>query len=300
MVREKSLTMPNIAGGSVCKRLGLEEPTLNTTFNPDEKRAMQQNTAGYPFTGAGAGGIYDDGYHSAIGGFGLYVDDYNLTAGQAAAPRAVNRNHLMQFVSSSRVLVELMKNHIFCNTRPLAEVFTTELYTALDIERDLVTYDVSGTVNSMMQELASQYFARMWWDSMSRFHFIPDYYGGGSDLVPIKAFLNDGPSKIGQFDVTPGKKGKRVNRVAVKQHMLVNFEDSETGPLENIKLGAVYPPGAGEEGEGATVPPIDNYMGKNAGTHAYRNYRKAEFSRTMAVQLLTGQVFPTRLCSSIQ
>jgi hypothetical protein len=185
--------------------------------SPDLIRASAQNVLGYTFKDTGGTGIAAQKVSRPDGRFGYYSDDYTLTIGTGDGPAPLQRKSPHGgSVESSRVLTEIMKNHVKANGRPIGEMFSLQIRADLDLERDVFTADVSGTINSIIQEMASHGVWRAWWDSFSNFHFVPDYYGVGAGTPSL--ILSDGPSLIGDLEVNLGTDQIRVNRAEVKSH----------------------------------------------------------------------------------
>lgn len=252
--------------------------------SPELIRASAQNQLGYTFKDTSGVGINatTPKYNDPLGGFAYYTDDYTLTIGQAMQPRPCNENHLVAMLSSSRILAELFANHVKVNGRSINETFNMEVRTDLDIEYNVFTAGVSGTINSIIQTLAESGVWRAWWDSRCNFHFIPDYYAnanGEYSNVP-SLIIGEGPSLIGDLEVNLGTDQLRVNRAEVKPMSLLSPGDATDSPLVanvNMALGAVYPPGTPKGGNDVSM---DSYMGFNTGEEARRLYNRANAKTT--------------------
>jgi hypothetical protein len=260
-------------------------PPTPLPTSPDFIRASAQNVLGQTFKGDATStgtGIANQKYQDPLGGFGYYTDQYTLTVGSAMEPRPCNENHLMAKLSSSRILAELFANHVKANGRPIGEMFNMEVLTSADIEYNILTADVSGTVNSIINEMAQHGVWRTWWDSWGNFHFIPDYYSAGAGNAHL--IIQEGPSLIGELEVNLGTDQKRINRAEVRGQPFISFGDATADPLTsniNMALGAVYPPGTPKGGiNGGSDVTMDNYMGRNSGEQARRMYNKANAKTT--------------------
>jgi hypothetical protein len=250
--------------------------------SPELIKASAQNYLGYTFKDDSGVGINapTPKYNDPLGGFGYYTDQYTLTVGEAMKPRPCNENHLFYKLSASRILVEILRNHVKANGRSIMEMFNMEILTQLDPEYNILTADISGTINSIIQELAQHGVWRAWWDSRCNFHFIPDYYTGYANNPVLQ--IIQGPSLLGELEVNPGTDQRRVNRAEVKGQPFISFGDADTDALSanvNMALGAVYPPGTPKGGVGSDVT-MDNYMGRNSGEQARRMYNKANARTT--------------------
>jgi hypothetical protein len=162
-----------------------------------------------------------------------------------------------------------MNNHVKANGRPIKDVFGMEILVANDIERDLLTFDVSGSINSIAQDMARHGVWLVYWDTRAGFHFVPHYYWGGS--YPIAATLVAGSSLIGDLDISVASPNQRMSGVGVKGQGFISFGDAGLESLStniNAGLGSVYPPG-GDYGQGEFYT-MDDYMGRNTATQAQR------------------------------
>jgi hypothetical protein len=222
-------------------------------------------------------------YTDPFAGFANYRDQYTIKVGELMEPAPANDLHFFNYLSSSRVIVEILTNHVLANGKSLGQTFGMEILTGQDPESDLLHFEVAGGINSIIQEAAQHGVWRAWWDSRSNFHFILDYYGGGGN-GKVAATITDGPSLIGELEVMLGSTEARVNRVAVRPQFFLSFGGAQTGPMENyydMVLGAVYPPGAVLGGNGTDITQ-DNYMGKNAAGQAYRLFHKENAQTTFS------------------
>ncbi|MBA3829900.1 MAG: hypothetical protein H0X33_13250 [Taibaiella sp.] len=250
-------------------------PLPNPLPNLVTRKASIQNALGYPLQGTGKGGIADGMFVDPFAGFANYRDQYLLKAGELMQPVAANDLHFCNALSTWHGLVEIMTNHVKANGQPIGDTFNLEIRTDQSPERDLLHYEASGGINSIIQQAAQHGVARTWWDSRSNFHFMLDYYGGGGD-GKVAMTLIDGPSFLGDIEVGPGSPLARINRVAVRGQPFLSFGDATTDPMSNnfdMVLGAVYPPGAPLGGSGSNIVQ-DNYMGKNAAAQAYKMFHK--------------------------
>jgi hypothetical protein len=236
---------------------------------PIQKKNSVQAYLGYLLQGTGPTGLAVGDYQDPIGGFSNYRNQYNSTVGQLMTPIGANEFHLCASLSSSRVLCEVMNNHVKANGRPIKDVFGMEILVANDIERDLLTFDVSGSINSIAQDMARHGVWLVYWDTRANFHFVPHYYWGGS--YPLAATLVAGSSLIGDLDISVASPNQRMSGVGVKGQGFISFGDAGLESLSaniNAGLGSVYPPG-GDYGQGEFYT-MDDYMGRNTSTQAQR------------------------------
>jgi hypothetical protein len=253
------------------------------------RKASTQNTLGYPLQGTGQGGIADGVPVDPFSGIANYRDQDTLTVGELMTPVPPNELHFLNKLSSSRALVEVLSNHVLANNGPLGHTFSMEILTGQDLESDVLHFEVSGAINSIINEAAQHGVWRAWWDSRCGFHFIPDYYAGplrdASGILQdakVALTIEDGPSLVGEIEVSPGSDIPLVHSYRVRGQPFTSFGDATTDPMSNYynqKLGAIYPPGA-KVGDGpGSDPTMDNYLGKDAAVQAGRLYYK-ENART--------------------
>ncbi len=261
-----------------------------------------QNTLGYPLRGAGQGGIADNQYSEPFPAFGAYIDLYTATLGSLGTLPGPNPRHFPVRLSASRAFSELFANHLNATVgggvyrpqvQPLHKVFGVDIQGWLDVEQDLMHFELSGSINSMIQTVAQQGMWRAWWDAECNFHFIPDYFGPNDDPYskPMAEF-HYGPSLIGELEINPGTNAERVNRVAVKPQQFMGFGDNTDDILTsyaNRPLGAVYPPGKQAGGNDRNM---DNYAGKRADIQA-----KKMFYKETAMTTFTLSNFPNPMAA---
>jgi hypothetical protein len=248
-----------------------------------------QTQLGYRLSGDDANGIKNGFYVDPFSGFANYRDQDTLTVGELMQPAPANDLHFCNKLSSSRVLVEILTNHVLANGKGIGLTFPMEIQTGQDFEQDILHFEVSGGINSIINEAAQHGVWRAWWDSRCGFHFIPDYYAGplpdGSGIPQpgkVAITIQDGPSLVGELEVNPGSADPIVHSQRVRGQPFTSFGDATTDPMTNyynMKLGAIFPVGA-KDGDGpGSDPTMDNYMGKNALVQAGRLYYK-ENART--------------------
>jgi len=158
-----------------------------------------------------------------------------------------------------------------------------EILTGYDLESDLLHFEASGGLNSMIDEAARHGVWRWWWDAKCGFHFVPDYYSGfGTDRIAIT--LSNGPSMLGEVEVGLANGDPLLHSQAVRGQPFTSFGDADTDPLSNYynkPLGAIYPPGAVVgSGPGADAV-MDDYMGKNSPAQAQRLFNKGNARTTL-------------------
>jgi hypothetical protein len=248
-----------------------------TLGSDSAKRAFIQNTLNYQLQGVGQGGIADLQYIDPFAGFATYRDQYTMKVGELMQRIGANPDHFFWELSSSRVLEEILVHHVTANGHSICELFQMEILTREDLERDLLHFEVSGSINSIINEAAQHGVWRAWWDSRCGFHFIPDYYAK-PDEAKVACTIEGGPSLLGEIEVGRGSPDPLVHSYRVRPQALLSYGDSITSPLENnfdMVLGAVYPPGL-KVGSGPGSDPImDNYMGKDGAEQARRLFKKS-------------------------
>lgn len=243
-----------------------------------------QNTLQYPLRGAGKGGIADNQYSEPFPGFGSYIDLYSATIGSATNLPPPNPRHFLTKLSAVRAFSELFANHLNVTVGgtgyvpqriPLHKLFGVDIQGWTDVEQDLMSFELSGGINSMIQTVAQQGVWRAWWDAECNFHFIKDYFGPNDDPYSKPVLeLHYGPSLIGELEINPGTIGERVNRTAVKSQQFLGYGDNTSDILTsyfNRPLGAVYPPGTKAGGNDRNM---DNYLGKRSDIQARRMFAK--------------------------
>jgi hypothetical protein len=236
---------------------------------PIQKKNNIQAYLGYLLQGTGPTGMAVGDYQDPLQGLGNYRNQYNSTINQLMQPVAANEFHFFSSLSSSRVAVEIMNNHVKANGHAIKDVFGMEILVGSDIERDLLTFDTSGSINSIMQDMARHGVWLVYWDTRAGFHFVPHYYWGGG--YPISAVIASGPSLVGDLEISPASPNQRMSGVGVKGQGFLTFGDAGLDALStnvNANLGAVYPPG-GDYGQGEFYT-MDDYMGRNCGVQAQR------------------------------
>jgi hypothetical protein len=243
-------------------------------------RASIQNTLGYTLQGTGQGGIADGNYIDPFAGFAYYRDDYTMKVKELMEPAPANDLHFCNKLSCMRAAAELLTNHVLANGKSLGQTFTMEINTSEDPERDLLHFEVSGSINSILNEVCNQIVGRTWWDSRSNFHLMLDYYGGigAGGGGKVAATLRDGPSLIGELEINPADGNPPVHSYRVRGQPFVSFGDATTDPMTNYydkALGAVYPPGSKVGTGPGSDPTMDNYMGKNAAAQAQKLFFKS-------------------------
>jgi hypothetical protein len=251
-------------------------PQPNPLPTSETRKAATQSTLGYLLQGEGQGGIADGNFIDPFAGFGLYRDGYIMKVGELMVPAKANDLHFFNNLSCMRVVVEILTNHVLANGKSLGQTFGMEILTGQDPEYDMLHFEVSGGINSIISEAANQIVGRAWWDSRSNFHFMLDYYGGGGN-GKVAATITAGPSHIGELEIMPGSDVPLVNSVRVRAQPFLSFGDATSGPLTNFyntTLGAVYPPGTAIGSGPGSDSIVDNYMGKNAAGQAFRLYHK--------------------------
>jgi hypothetical protein len=266
----------------------------------ETRKASIQNVLGYQLQGDGMGGIADGIATEPFAGFAYYRDQDTLTIGELMKPAPANDLHFLNSLSVSRALVELLTNHVLANGKSLGKTFQMEVLTSQDPESDLLHFEASGGINSIISEASQHGVWRTWWDSRSGFHFIPDYYRGSTDgeghqinedefglpIFPIKCIIEQGPSLIGELEIGKGDSAHPpIHSQRVRGQPFTSFGDATTDPMSNyynMKLGAIYPVGARVEDNttGGADPTFDNYMGKYSLTQAYRLYNKGNAQTT--------------------
>lgn len=269
----------------------LPPPALppNPLPTSETRKGSMQNALGYPLQGSGQGGIADGVPTEPFAGFANYRDQDTETVGELMIPAKTNDLHFCNRLSTSRALVEVLTNHVMANGKSIGNTFQMEIQTGRDPESDLLHFEVSGSINSIINEAAQHGVWRAWWDARSGFHFIPDYYAGplpdGFGIrqpAKVACTIKQGPSLVGELEVSPGSDTPLVHSYRVRGQPFTSFGDATTDPMSNyynMKLGAVYPPGSKVGTGPGSDPTMDNYLGKDAGTQAYRLFNK-ENART--------------------
>lgn len=250
----------------------------------ETRKAATQAALGYLLQWAGKGGIADGNYVDPFSGFAFYRDGYIMKVGELMQPAPANDLHFCNKLSAMRVVVEILTNHVLANGKSLGKTFGMEILTEQDPEYDMLHFEVSGGINSIIAEASNQIVGRAWWDSRSNFHFMLDYYGGGGN-GKVAATLTAGPSLIGELEIMDGSDIPLVHSERVRAQPFLSFGDATDSPINNtynMTLGAVYPAGA-EIGSGPGSDPImDNYMGKNAAGQAFRLYHRDNAQATFS------------------
>jgi hypothetical protein len=249
----------------------------------ETRKAGIQNALGYTLQGEGQGGIADGQYIDPFSGFANYRDNYTMKVGELMQPAPANDLHFFNQLSAMRVVVEILTNHALANGKALGQTFGMEILTNQDPEYNLLHFEVSGSINSIIQEAANQIVGRAWWDSRSNFHFISDYYSG-YNAGTIALTLKDGPSLVGEIEVGQSETASSpVNSYRVRGQPFQSFGDAESDPLTtyyDMALGAKYPPGAVVGAGPGSDPTDDSYLGKNAAFQAKKLYYKSNAQTT--------------------
>jgi hypothetical protein len=145
-------------------------PTPLPVTTIQRKNSVQANL-GYLLQGTGPTGVAAQDYQDPFGGFGSHRNNYSATVGQLMEPVAANEFHLMAKLSSSRVAAEIMNNHVKANGHAIKDLFGMEIMVGADIESELLTFDTSGSINSIMQDMGRHGVWLVYWDTRSMFHF---------------------------------------------------------------------------------------------------------------------------------
>lgn len=238
--------------------------------NANQRSQVFYDEMGYMMNGTGQGGIADQEYVDPFMGFATYRDQYTITVGELMKPVPANENHIMQFNSASRGVVEIYKNHVTCNGKSIAKMFSHEFELSEDPENDVLTFELSGSPNSIVKTAAVNGNFRYWWDNQSMFHYISDY--SNKETVPVAYSINLDGSFLGTLKVSLGTSSHRVNRVAIRGQPFTSFSDAQENALDsyyNTVQGATYGYSQDLGGEGTDITQ-ENYLGKNCAEQAVR------------------------------
>jgi hypothetical protein len=194
-------------------------PAPSPLPNLATRQAAIQNALGYLLQGDTVkNGIYVDPFS----GFGAYRDQYLLKVGELMEAAPANDLHFCNALSTWHGLVELMTNHVLANGKGIGQTFNLEIRTDQSPENDLLHFEASGSINSIILQAAMHGVARTWWDSRSNFHFMLDYYGGGGD-GKVGMTLTDGHSFLGDIEVGPAPPVPVVHSARVRGQAFLNF-----------------------------------------------------------------------------
>jgi hypothetical protein len=87
-------------------------------------------------------------------GFGAYRDQYLLKVGELMEAAPANDLHFCNALSTWHGLVELMTNHVLANGKSIGQTFNLEIRTDQSPENDLLHYEASGSINSIILQAA--------------------------------------------------------------------------------------------------------------------------------------------------
>jgi hypothetical protein len=226
---------------------------------------------GYSLTGFDQGGIADGKYVDPFSGFAFYRDQYTIKVGDLMKPVPANEAHILDKLSAPRAMVEVFKNHVLCNGKPIDKIFAMDFDLSGDPEDDVLTFELSGTPNSIIKTVSQQGIFRAWWDHHCIFHFVADYCTRTTISVDYHLIIDE--NFMGNLKVSLGSNSRRIARVAVRGQPFTSFSDAQTNALDNYynsTLGATY--GYTNEvgsGDGTDVV-FENYLGKHADEQAQR------------------------------
>lgn len=229
-------------------------------------------------------------------GFANYIDIYTDDPVSILAPRPANEFHFLGSgnpysittgLSAPKAMYELLAGHVQCNRgsgwRSILYEIDHEIALDQDPENEVVWLDFGpGTVWDAIQEASRHGMWRAYFDSMSKFHFVPDYCTMNINTISPSLVIQDGRSCAGNLEVVPGTYAQRVNRAVVQGQWSTNFGGG-TDPMNmhwTSGMGAaVYPHGQREGGPGSNEFQ-DGYHGIQSERQAKALYGKQSIRTT--------------------
>jgi hypothetical protein len=244
------------------------------------RRASIGNVLGYPLQGVDGDGMYYGNYKDPFGGFGNNDrDEYTMKAGQLMKPIPANDNHFLGALSPIHAFSEIICNHFRANGESLPLVVGMKVDLDASLEDKLLTFDLSGSFNSMAAEVARNGVWSYGWNSKSQFYMVPDFCTMGLKDIPLALVIVDGPSLIGDIEFGRATSSSRVSRVKVKIQPLLGFGNNETDVLtssfDDLRVGLTYPIDTPDDGRVGSEIALDNYMGLHGQEQARRWWSKS-------------------------